>query len=182
MEKILYSVIFLLLFTTVKSQEIVRNEIDEFEKVRIIETNWMPIYKGFMPGKTYLFRFSSIDSNIFLDLKISTTNNKIFSVSEGENKFLLKCNDSIVLRFSNSHYEITESGGGSEGMWGGTTYGLWLRLNINNLEEFLMIKQIEKFRIYTNEGYIDEEISAEKSKQILELVQLFSNTFKKYQK
>ncbi|PKP20744.1 MAG: hypothetical protein CVU04_03300 [Bacteroidetes bacterium HGW-Bacteroidetes-20] len=161
------------------SQEIVKDEIDEFEKIRIIETNWLPMYKGLMPGKTYLFRFSSIDTVKFLDIKISTTNNMVFSINAGDEKVLLKCNDSLIFKLSNTGYAITERGGGSEGLWGGNTYGIWIKLTHKNFNYFSDIQRITKIRIYTNDGYLEEEISLEKSNEILELYKLFEKTFNK---
>jgi len=171
---------FILIFINslfIYSQEIVKNEIDEFEKIRIIETNWIPIYKGFIPGKTYLFRFSSYDSVRTLDIKISTSNNLIFGVNSGEGIVVLKCDDTTFIKFNNLNYKMTEPRGGTEGIWGGNTYGVWIKLTLNNFSQLGKISRINKIRIYTTEGYFEEDISKVKSDELIELYKKFEKTF-----
>ena len=175
---LLFTFIAIQIHLNLFSQGIEKDQYDEFEKMRIVESEVVPIYKGAWMGMTYLFRFVAADTNMIFMFKISDAQNKVFAVSKGEGMVILKFDDSTFVRFTNEVDVYSSPAGGSDGMLGGNTQGVTLMIKLTNEHKEILnkVKKLQKVRVYTNKGIIEFDVSESKSKLIIENFQIFYKT------
>lgn len=152
----------LLLFSiNLNAQELVDNKVDEFTKYHLKRTSWEMAFATW-GGKYSYYRFTNIDSTIALDLRISL-NNTVFSMREKE-KIMMKLDNDSILTLYNLTYAITKRGGAAKGITGSANMGLQATFILNNdAINALMKNRVVKIRIYTTDGYAEEEVNKDRS-------------------
>ena len=140
------------------------NEIDEFTKNKILETKpEILTISGMGFGFTSGCSLKKINDSRYLQLGISSPS--IFTLNEG-NEIIFKTekDETIVLTFPKtiiSDYISGNNIGNSStpSRWSGT---ILIPISIENFER-LKNELVTKLRIYTNENYIDDDISKKRA-------------------
>lgn len=169
MKKYLLLIFAIITSLSLTAQELLENKVDDFTKKSIKRTSWEKLMYG-MSG-TAFFRISKIDDNYYFDLKLM--NNRIFSIPENAELMFKLENDSIY-SISNIKYAITEKGAGAIGFAGSAAYGIQTSYISKNDWNFSTLKKHipVKFRIYTSDGYIEEEIKPKFVEKIANCIKL----------
>lgn len=153
----------------INSQKLVENKIDEFTKHAVKRTSWEILMEKF--GTTIYIRFSKIDSIEVLDLKIML-GGKVFAVSDGETLMLKLSNDSIM-KLNTVSYEVACIGCGARGLPGSAAYGVHVKYIIDETNHELLKKyKIKKVRLYTTDGYHEEEVTKKRESILQETIVL----------
>lgn len=149
------------------SQELKRNDTDEFTGRSIKETSW-EVLANKIPH-TYV-RFRLIDSVKVIDFKIMIGG--VFSIREGEN-ILLKLENNEILKFKVSEYTISGRGDGAVKTYGSDAQGVKISCYLSE-ENYRKIKTnvISKIRVNTSEGYTECDIKEKKYNKVKELIEL----------
>jgi len=174
-----FSLFFIVFFAlmSAKPQKIVKDVIDEFEGIRIIETNWIQFLQGM---DTYNIKFSSVGTKQFMSLKImASIASAVFAVEEGEGQVIFLLSDGNTIRFTNTKYAITGKGKGATGFAGSAGEGISLTLVSDDLNILLTGVSIIKMRVYTSNGRLECEINEKKSKAIINSYRLIYERIKK---
>jgi hypothetical protein len=139
------------------SQTLEENKVDEFTNASVKRTSWETLN---MTRKfDAYFRISKIDSIVLFDLKMILGN--VFSIDEGQEIMFKLTNDEIV-KLPNLEYEITCSGCGAIGYAGSRAQGIYVKYPMKSEQiEKLMNDRVEKIRVYTNVGYVEDEFRNE---------------------
>lgn len=174
----LISVIFLLAFlafgtTEVYSQKITKSEIDEFTNHKIVETSWHAVYRGWTDAG--YARFRSIDNRVIIDFSLMFTNAKGYIIST-EDRLMLKLGNDTVIKLNPIETAIPCRGCCSTGFKGMNDFGSISHYSMSN-EQFnqLLKSLIVKVRIYTGDGYIENEVKPNRAKTLFELAKLLIN-------
>lgn len=161
-----------LLFTPllIRAQQIAENKIDDFTHHKIVRTTWEPIIQKFGGRIIVHIRISEIDSTFFLDLKLMGMG--VTSMQEGANLMLKTDTDSIIT-LHNLKYQLTCSGCGAVGISGSEAEGLDLSFVLQRgAREFLIAHKINKIRIYTTDGYEEEEVPDKRARVFINELKL----------
>lgn len=140
------------------------NEVDEFTKKTILETKEQTLSRSF--NFYTAFSFKKIDDKKFLKLFISSTsifsireNHEIIFITDGDNSVILKFIQSKVSRGKyDSNSRIT--------IWSETFY---LPIDEETFQR-LSNENILKLRVYTSDGYIDDEVKEKHAKKFKEQI------------
>lgn len=150
-------------------QKIIRDEIDKFEKTRLVETSWVKVLT--MTRTIYIQAIAS-DNVIALRMKLMLgAPPEVFSVEEGESVYLLFSDDSVV-KLINPRYTITSTGGGAIGFSGSAAQGLELILGAEDLSKLMGEAKVTALRIKTSKGVVDQEISSDKANELAKCYKL----------
>lgn len=169
MRKIFVALLLVILSLHSFSQEIIRDEIDKFEKTRLVETSWVKILTM---TKTIYIQAIASDDVIALRMKLMLgARPEVFSVEEGQSVYLLFSDDSVV-KLTNPHYTITSAGGGSIGFAGSAAQGLELILGAEDLAKLMGDAKVTAIRIKTSKGVVDQEVSSEKADELAKCYKL----------
>ena len=162
-KKIVLGLLVFVMMTNVFSQVITRNEIDEFEGVRIIQTSWETVLmKTF---QTIYIRFKSVDTLKGMQLAWVHPD-EIKAVEDGEKKVIVKLKNGETINFNNLNYVISSKGGGSHSfVAGGSANGLTLSLFSKDIDK-LANEHIAKVRIYTTKSYFDFDVKPKRAEII----------------
>ena len=152
------------------SQSLEEDKVDEFTGNSIKRTSW-EILNQTMKFNAFT-RISEINGNVYLDLKLMT--GKVFAIDEGD-EFMLKLNNDEILKLQNLKYEITCTGCGARGYSGSQAQGLSVvyllsKDQIDKLLEF----GIMKIRIYTTDGYLEEDLKTKNSNVLMNSLKLLN--------
>jgi hypothetical protein len=149
--------LFFLILITISSfgQKIEENKIDEFTKTSIKRTSWETL--NMTMSYTAYFRISLIENIEYFDLKLMIPYKSV-SISEGQNiMFMLENNEILTLKNLKTAYSCT--GCGARGFSGSAAPGVSISYLINTDQiKLLKANKIKKIRIYTNDGYIENEL------------------------
>ena len=171
MKKIL---LFLFISSFMFAQEIEKNYKDEFTGSQIIKTDW-EFLNNASKGFSAKFRISKINENYYLDLKmmIGSSNPKVFSIHEGD-KLMFKLSNDEILELLSESSEVTCTGCGSTGLVGSAAQGINISYSITE-EQFQQLKStpVAKLRIYTTDGYVENDVKDKHAKTIQKTFQLF---------
>jgi hypothetical protein len=165
--------LFILICSTTYGQKLVTDKTDEFTGARVKETSIENLAKPFkMSGFAYTFAFRKIDDKIYFNLRLMSMSNSVFSIKDGEILSLKLDNDSII-NLSNGEYAISKRGGAGSGLSSGSSQGVSLLfpLSINSID-LLKTRPIVKVRIYTTDGYSEQEIKSSASKRVIDALTL----------
>lgn len=150
-------------------QKVTENKIDEFTKHAVKRTSWETVMEKWT--KTIYTRVSKIDSTEWLDVKIML-GGKVFAMGEGETLMIKLSNDSIVSLKSTEH-KVSCKGCGAKGFAGSAAYGIEVNYVIEKeIHDILKKNTMVKIRIYTTDGYVEEEVSDKKNATIQALLKL----------
>jgi len=157
--------------TAVFSQKLAENYIDDFTGDKILRTSWEKlIYNN--KTVTY-FRLVKINDFRFVQLKImyGNFNRRVFSINKQQESMIKFTNGEIAKLFC-TDYTITCTGCGAIGINGSGAQGIKVSYILNNIEYEKFTDRIEKIRIYTSIGLIDNEIKPKHSKLFINALKL----------
>lgn len=171
MKKISLILVLSLVSLCVFSQKLEENKVDEFTKHSVKRTSWEHLVQNMKMNANV--RVSKIDANsLFFEFKYFGSTVSIFSVKKGNNIMLKLDNDSIVT-LQTIDDQISEKGAGAIGFGGSGAYGISLTCSVDKKSfEILSNHKVVKFRFYTNDGYIEEEVGPKKQDLISKEFQL----------
>lgn len=162
MKKVFLLLIFLV-SSNIFAQKVVKKEIDEFTKASIIETEWITLTKEF--GGYSFFRMKNINDNILLELRFFLKDS-YYTIKKDEKLMLMDANKEIYDIFAISDFQSC-IGCASTNFIGSKAMGIRPSYQIpNEILNEILENEIIKFRIYTNDGYKDFELSEKKAKQL----------------
>ena len=165
MKKILF-ILMLLSSLLLHAQKIEKDIIDEFTKQRTIYTSWVKVDKGSMK-----FRFISIDNSVCLEYRYQS--NHVIAIDKGAELLFLESYNNDVHKLTNIEYAIASIGGGATGFAGSNGLGIRTKY-VGDISFFK--NNLKKMRIYTTDGYIDKEISADEAINLQKLYKIFTKT------
>lgn len=146
--------LLVLITTFSNAQMIEESQIDEFTGAMVLKTSTETVVANMK--KTVFFTCRKVDSTVMLQVKMMM--NQIFSVKEG-GMFMLKLVNGEVVTLYNPEFTITCRGCGARGFSGSGAEGISLTFYLNNEQvDKLKKNQVSKIRLYTSEGYIEDEI------------------------
>jgi|SRR5690606_18443 len=153
---ILTFILITLFSSTSYSQKIKKNEIDEFTKNIVIETDWSTFTFVFS-GYSY-FRVRKIDELTLLDLRF-VLNDEYYSIRKGDKLMFINEDKEVYEVYAADNY-MSCTGCGSVGLMGSKALGIRPNYIISDeIIDKMISKKIIKFRIYTTDGYSDFELS-----------------------
>jgi len=145
-------------------QKLDENTVDDFTKKSIKRTSWESLFATSGSGQAH-YRFSVVDNDETLDLRYNQ-NGKIFGISEGL-QFMLKLDNGDVITLLNPSFVITCKGCGATGMNGSGAEGIQVFYPITKEQsDKLKAGKVVKVRIYTNDGYIEEDVKDKNAEKI----------------
>lgn len=159
--------LFIFISSTTLGQHLITNSTDEFTGKKIKETSIENLAQPFkMSGFTYKFSFKKVNDNLYLNLRIMSLSNSVFAIKDGE-VLMLKISDT-VLKLSNSDYVISKKGGsGAPGLSSSTCEGVSLYFPLTSESvDLLKSKPIVKIRLYTTDGFTEQEIKDVADKKV----------------
>lgn len=163
MKRLLLAATLLPLLST--GQKIVENRVDDFTHHKIVRTNWEALVQKFGGHNIIHARMSRINDAIFLDYRFMY-DGSVIAVDEGANLMIKTDGDSVVT-LKNMRYQISCKGCGTTGFTGNGLQGLDLSFPLTGDQaHYLLLHKAVKVRIYTTDGYIEDEVK-EKSAGIL---------------
>lgn len=173
MKKITFLIIIsVLLANNLFGQKLKENEVDEFTNNVVKRTSWESLNQS-MKFTAY-FRISKINNSYYFDLKMMLGTGPVFSIAKDQ-ELMFKLAGGEVVNLKNLEYTITCTGCGSVGLMGSDAQGIQVSYPINlEAVEKLSEETIEKFRIYTNDGYVENDLKSKidsKIKKCLKLVE-----------
>lgn len=173
MRKLLIVTLLCTYTITSSAQKIVKNTIDEFTKSKIVNTDYEALKQSFKASWQYRFRL--VDNTLILDLVVVLGGGTVFSVKEGQ-KFMLKMKDEQIITLENHEYTITSRSGAYAGSFGGSNaMGLTLHFIVNKeQQEILNTGELSKIRLYTSDGYIEDEIKSNKAETFRQCLNLIA--------
>lgn len=158
--------LLLIVSTNSFSQKLVTNKTDEFTGKKVKETSVETLARPFkMSGFAYTFSFKKVDDNLYFNLRAMSLSNSVFAIKDGE-VLMLKTADT-VLKLSNVEYTISKKGGAGGGLSSGGTEGVSLYFLLNSeAVELIKNKPILKVRLYTTEGYTEQDVKSASDKRV----------------
>ena len=152
------------------SQELVVNKIDDFTGNTVKRTSWETL--NMTMKFTAYFRISKINDNYYFNLKMMLGGGSVFSIGEGQ-EFMFKLSNGEIIKLPNLEYAITCTGCGAKGFSGSQAQGIQVSYRI-------MPEQIEKLknnpaikiRIYTNDGYVENDLKPKYYKKVQKALSL----------
>lgn len=168
------SILSLLLFlcSNVFAQKLVTNKTDEFTGKKVKETSIENLAQPFkMSGFAYKFSFKMVNDALYFNLRIMSLSNSVFAIKDGE-VLMLKMADTVVT-LSNTEYAISKKGGAGGGLSSGYSEGVSLYFQLNK-ESVAIIKNkaILKVRLYTTDGYSEQEVKEAADKRVKDALAL----------
>jgi hypothetical protein len=166
---------------TLLSQKIKVDEVDKFTKLRVIETTFEKVSSDNSPLGTTGGRMMK---NVWAGIKqVNGTNylrlkwcsNKVFAMGEGAHVIFLD-RQGETYKYENAEYTLSGIGEGTVGYVGSLIYGLDIYL-LGDVTQLLQ-KEIDAFRIYTTDGYVDFDVTKKGNGVFSKLVELITETGK----
>lgn len=151
-------------------QELVKNEVDDFTNNTVKRTSWETINMT-LEFAAY-FRVSKINDNFYFDLKMMM-GTSVFSIDKGQELMFKLANEEII-KLPNLNYAITCKGCGARGFSGSEAQGIKVSYPIT-LEQIKKLNEnmAVKIRIYTNAGYVENDLKLKYQKKIQKALLLF---------
>lgn len=155
------------------AQKLVTDKTDEFTGKKVKETSIENLAQPFkMSGFAYKFSFKKIDDNLYFNVRIMSLSNSMFAIKDGEVLYL-KTADTVI-KLSNVEYLISKRGGaGGGGLSSSASEGVSLYFPLNNESvEIIKSKPILKVRLYTTDGYTEQDVKAAADKRVKDALKL----------
>ncbi len=169
--KLIYSIchfIFITGYTFAQTLKV--DEVDEFTGDTVKITTWECFQMDF--SFTGYFRVSSIDGDLFLHVKLMLANGDVFSIDKGKS-FFFKFENDEVIEVYNSEFSITCPGCGAVGIAGSKAEGISTSYSINRDDAMKLVESpVSRFRIITNDGYLENDMKPKRYKKIKNAFQL----------
>ena len=145
-------------------QKLDENNVDGFTKKSIKRTSWESLFATAGSGQAH-YRFSVVDTSETFDLRYNQ-NSKIFGISEGL-QFMFQLDNGDIVTLINPSFVITCTGCGATGMNGSGAEGIQVFYPISKQQsDKLKAGKVVKVRIYTNDGYIEEDVKDKNAEKI----------------
>ena len=169
MKKVLLMIsLFGILAMSVKAQEIVKNEKDEFTGRHIVETGWVKlVWMSKSLPSCVCAKIRCIDGKMFLDLKVMTGKGDVISTDDAA--MFLDTEKNVYKLMPTGIFHSTV-GGGSINLVGSQGFGF--EATYKGDLSFINKNRIEKMRIYTTSGYYEAEIKEKRYKKFSEMYDL----------
>lgn len=165
------SLIVLFFPTFCFAQKLKVNKIDEFTNASVKRTSWETINYS---GKSFMayVRISKIDDILYLNLKIMLPSDEVFSIDK-ENELMIKTSTDSIITLYNLKYEISCTGCGANGLLGSALQGMEVSYKIPaEMVSYLLNNMIKKLRIYTTDGYVEDNINDKHAETFIKLLKL----------
>jgi len=144
------------------SQKLIENTIDEFTGYKVRQTSWENLYSTLKEGAA--FRITRINDNYYFDLKLTLTGG-LFAV-DGESKLMFKLWNDEIITINSLEYVISDR----------LDYGYALAQIRYTLPDdqlnILRNNRVVKWRIYTNDGYVETEKIDKNYYKVIEALKL----------
>jgi hypothetical protein len=162
----------LLIAATSSAQTIDENTKDEFTGARIVSTNWEWLsYSG--ETATIYFKIRVVNDDYYLHLKYMLTWGGVFAIGNRDQFMLKLANDSVV-KLTPSEGQVSCKGCGSVGMVGYNYWGTHTNYPLSpEAMEALMSSPIVKTRLYTSDGFLEQEVNPKRQDYVLKALKLF---------
>lgn len=159
----------LLLSSTAFAQKLITDKTDEFTGKKIKETSVENLAQP-LSGISYRFSFKKINDNVYFNLRV-ISHGSVFAIKDGE-VLMLKTADSVI-KLSNTEYSISKKGGAGGGLSSSYSEGVSLYFLLSNESiEMIKNKTIQKIRLYTTNGYSEQEIKSAADKRVKDALAL----------
>ncbi len=163
MKKLFFITIFLCFTSISFAQELKVNEIDDFTNERVKITSWKTITMNMQ--FTAYFKIAKINDNIFFHLKL-IFGSRVFSIKEDQ-ELMFKLENGDVISLFNPKFIISCRGCGSIDINGSGMQGVHIAFPMPYQKSVMLEDNvIEKFRIYTSKGYIENWLKPKNDKKI----------------
>ena len=170
MKKTTLIIIVILAGMTLQSfgQKLEENKTDEFTKNSVKRTSWETLCSSSVANAH--FRVSLINEYKTFDLKLMI--NKVFSIDKDQ-ELMLKLANGDVVKLQNLKYTITCNGCGATGFVGSEAEGIQVDYPLDKDQvEQLKANKVVKVRIYTNDGYVEDDVKDKNAEKIIKSLQL----------
>jgi hypothetical protein len=176
MKKILLSFAVIFLYSASFAQSIKESFIDDFTGNKVIKTSWVSVM-SYMTD-SYI-RLTQINTSTIIDFKLCIGG--VFSIKEGA-ELMFKMDNEKIAKFRCLEYAITSMGGGSVGLFGSQAQGLMARYVPADSTSLplLSTNNVKKIRIYTTDGYVDQNVSEGESNSIREAFFILNEEYKEF--
>jgi hypothetical protein len=157
----------LLLSLSVQAQKVTTDKKDEFTGTEVKETSVEKLaHPVKMSGFAYNFSTKKINGQYFLNLRMMSLNKQVFAIRKDSKLMLLLKNDSIITLLA-PEFEVSGKGKAGSGLSAQNAEGLRMNYPISE-EEIAMIlrSDIHKIRVYTSDGYTEQEIKEAGSEKV----------------
>jgi hypothetical protein len=164
MKKRIRLITVILIFITLKSfgQKLEENHADDFTHDIIKRTSWESLCSSFTANAH--FRISSINGSKTFDLRLMLD---MHFFIDGGSTIMFKLGNGNVVTLKNLDYAKTCKGCGAVGLKGSGAPGIEVSYQLGGDEiNQLEADKIVKVRIYTSNGYVDEDIKNKNSDKI----------------
>lgn len=163
--KFILSLLFLLVPVSTFAQTLVKNEVDEFTSLRIMETSWEFLLPPM--SQNVHFRTKKIENNYYFDLKwMDRTGTAVYSIDKAD-ELMFKLENGTIVKLPCIEYVISCIGCGATGFAGSEGMGINPMYHIDNKSyELLKGNTIVKMRFYTTDGYLERDIKQKYSDKI----------------
>lgn len=157
------TVIFLGTTSLTFGQTLEENKVDEFTNNTVKRTSWETL--NMTMKFTAYFRVSSINDHDYFDLKLML-GGKVFSIGKDQ-EIMFKLDNGEFVKLPNLKFTITCTGCGAKGYSGSAAQGIKVSYPIDK-EQFEKLKNntVVKIRIYTNDGYVENDTKEKHAKKI----------------
>jgi hypothetical protein len=155
--------------STAFAQKLITDKTDEFTGKKVKETSVENLAQP-LSGIAYRFSFKKIDDNVYFNLRV-ISHGSVFAIKDGEVS-MLKTADSVI-KLSNTEYVISKKGGAGGGLSSSYSEGVSLYFRLNNESvELIKSKAIIKVRLYTTDGYTEQDVKASADKRVKDALAL----------
>jgi hypothetical protein len=157
----------LFLSLSVHAQKVITDKKDEFTGNIVRETSVEKLaHPVKMSGFAYNFSAKKVNGHYFLDLRMMSLNKQVFAIRKESKLMLLLKNDSVITLLA-SDFEVSGKGKAGSGLSAQNAEGLRMNYPISE-EEIAMIlrSDIHKIRVYTSDGYTEQEIKEAGSEKV----------------
>jgi hypothetical protein len=149
-------------------QKLDENKTDEFTKNSVKRTSWETLSSSSVANAH--FRISLINEYETFDVKLMI--NKVFSIDKDQ-ELMFKLANGDVVKLQNLKYTITCNGCGATGLAGSEAEGIQVVYPLAKEQiEQLKANKIVKVRIYTNDGYVEDDVKDKNAEKIIKSLQL----------
>lgn len=144
-------------------QKLEENKIDDFTKDSIKRTSWESLYSTISGNAHY--RFSLVNDNETFDFKLML--DRIFFIDK-DMQIMFKLQNGDIVTLNNLEYTFTCKGCGATGFIGSEAQGIEVSYPISKHQvEKLKAGKIVKVRVYTSDGYLDENVKEKNAAKII---------------
>lgn len=144
-------------------QKLAENKVDDFTNNSVKRTSWETINMD-MKFTAY-FRLSKINDAMYFDLKMMIGGG-VFAIGEDQ-ELMFKLKDGQIVKLKNLEHTITCRGCGANGLSGSNAHGLKVSYLITAEQAGLLTDSVvEKIRIYTTDGYVEDDLNSKTNSKI----------------